>query len=295
MQILRTMTSTGSHMVVAAIIAGLSITFSSSSESLAQTFPRETTTPREVVIGVSKTTRTGAQTPTAKTPTVEVDATAAYQSASTLLRSGDIFGAQRALELLVARFPDTEGAARARTDLATLYNMNAGGRLQASLPGAEQISRLGRTEVQPPTVQPTISAWRTSIRPSTGFQKSAQDELRASAGDLVFFSEGSAELGARARKALAQQAAWLKQHPDRAALIEGHADESGNASDLKALSVARAQAVRNRLIEDGVAPDRLSVVAHGNERRIALCEDQSCAGQNRRVVTTVTTTVAGLR
>ena len=174
--------------------------------------------------------------------------------------------------------------------------MSAGGRQQASLPGSVQISRLGRIDVETPAAQPTISAWRTSIRPSTtGFQKTAQDELRASAGDLVFFSEGSAELGARARKALVQQAVWLKQHPERAALIEGHADESGSASELKALSAARAQAVRNRLIEDGVAPDRLSVVAHGTERRIALCEDQSCAGQNRRVVTTVTSTVAGLR
>ena len=294
MLVLCTMTSVRGHLVVAAVVAGLSIT--SAIESHAQTSSGQVTSPREVVIGVSKTGRPGIQSPTARAPTVEADATAAYQAASSQLRSGDVNGAQRALEQLVARFPDTEGAARARTDLAALYNMSAGGRQQAALPGAEQISRLGRNEVEPSSGQPTISAWRTSIRPSTtGFQTTAQDELRASAGDLVFFSEGSAELGARARKALAQQAAWLKQHPERAALIEGHADESGSANDLRALSAARAQAVRNRLIEDGVAPDRLSVVAHGTERRIALCEDQSCAGQNRRVVTTVTSTVAGLR
>ena len=41
------------------------------------------------------------------------------------------------------------------------------------------------------------------------------------------------------------------------------------------------------LIEGGVAPQRIRVVAHGAERPVALCEDQSCASQNRRVATII--------
>ena len=89
------------------------------------------------------------------------------------------------------------------------------------------------------------------------------------------------------RKALAQQAEWLNRHPERSAIVEGHADEAGNGADLKALSAARAEAVRARLVEDGVAPQRIRVVAHGAERPVALCEDQSCASQNRRVATII--------
>ena len=237
------------------------------------------TPPREVLLGVSKVGR-----PAAPASTSEQEAAQIYQAASSLLRAGDMAAAQRQLEQLVARYPDTDGAARARIDLAAIYNSASSSRQQAALPGANQISHLGRAEAEVPSAN---SAWRTSVKPSTGFQKTIQEDFRAAAGDLVFFSEGSAELGARARKALAQQAEWLNRHPERSAIVEGHADEAGNGADLKALSAARAEAVRARLVEDGVAPQRIRVVAHGAERPVALCEDQSCASQNRRVATII--------
>jgi outer membrane protein OmpA-like peptidoglycan-associated protein len=236
-------------------------------------------TQRDVLIGVSKIGRPGV----AQLYSVEHDSIGMYESANALVQRGEVASGQRQLEQLVARYPDSESADRARRDLATIYRA---GKPVAPL-AAGQVSYLGRPEVVPPAPEPAINPWRTSIRPAMPYEKTAQDKLRATAGDLVFFGEGSAELGARARKALSGQADWLKQHADRTVVIEGHADDQGSPAELRALSTARAEAVRARLIAEGVDGARIRVVGHAAQRRVALCPDQSCAGQNRRAATVI--------
>ena len=115
----------------------------------------------------------------------------------------------------------------------------------------------------------------------------AAAEFQTQVGDRVFFSEGSAELGARARIALEAQATWLKRHTALAVTIEGHADEAGAISHNLEVSRRRAEAVRRRLIESGVAPERIHTAAYGRERPIAECGEPRCAVQNRRAVTVV--------
>ena len=226
--------------------------------------------PREVLIGVSR-------------PGIAaVDPAELYDSASVLLRGGNSAGAQRQFEQLVARYPDSAAATRARQELAAIY---APLKLASAPLATNEMSRLGAPE----SVMPTAPAggWRTTVRPATGFQRTAQEMLRDAAGDLVFFSEGSADLGGRARKALAAQAEWLKQNPALPVLVEGHADDSGAPAELKALSAARAAAVRDRLIEEGVAPERIRTDSFGIDRRVAQCADLTCASQNRRAATVV--------
>jgi peptidoglycan-associated lipoprotein len=117
--------------------------------------------------------------------------------------------------------------------------------------------------------------------------RTAQDALRASAGDLVFFSDASAELGARARRVLEGQVAWMQGEPGARVVIEGHADDSGSAGDNLKLSEARAKAVLDRLVESGIDASRLSIAAAGTTKKVAACGDQSCAPQNRRAATMV--------
>jgi peptidoglycan-associated lipoprotein len=112
-------------------------------------------------------------------------------------------------------------------------------------------------------------------------------EFQAQVGDRVFFSEGSAELGTRARAALEAQAAWLKRHAALPVTIEGHADDAGAVSHNLDVSARRAEVVRRRLIEIGVAPERIHAVAYGRERVVADCAEPGCAAQNRRAVTVV--------
>ncbi len=242
--------------------------------------------PREVLIGVLSIGQPAAL------PMPADESTRMYQGALASLRGGQAQLAQRQLEQLVARYPDSQSAVQAREELVNIYASVSALRQPAAFSASEKASDPGGLQPVIRPGQPAISEWRTSVKATTGFSKSAQDDFRAAAGDLVFFSEGSAELGSRARKALAQQAEWLKQNPERIAIVEGHADEAGSAEDLKVLSTARAEVVRNRLIEAGVDADRIRVVAHGAERRIVQCDDRACAGQNRRATTTIDNSVA---
>src|SRR5262245_53939004 len=58
-----------------------------------------------------------------------------------------------------------------------------------------------------------------------GARASVGSDFQLAAGDRVFFSESSAVLGARARAALAAQAAWLMAHSTLSVTVEGHADD----------------------------------------------------------------------
>lgn len=112
-------------------------------------------------------------------------------------------------------------------------------------------------------------------------------EFRDLAGDRVFFGDGSADLGSRARAALAVQAAWLVRNPAAPVIVEGHADDSGDSEQNLTVSRQRAESVRQRLIELGVAPQRIRTVAYGKLRLLADCPDSFCAAQNRRAVTVI--------
>ena len=120
-----------------------------------------------------------------------------------------------------------------------------------------------------------------------------QDRFRNDVGDRVFFSDGSAALGTRARAALEAQAEWINRFPNGRVVIEGHADEIGTAARNFDLSMERAEAVRQRLVEAGVAAGRIVLDARGRNDPVAICGDDSCAVHNRRVVIVYQPTVQG--
>ena len=227
---------------------------------------------RDILIGVS--------TPRTADSNAAQMADDLYATASRAIRRGEVPFGQRQLELLVARYPDTEAAQRARRDLAAIYGDP---KVTVSLPDPKP-SHLGALDAS--GSQPATSAWRTTVQARSA-RTDPQESLRAAAGDLVFFSEGSADLGSRSRKALAAQASWLQAHPEQMVVVEGHADESGTASELQALSHARAQAVRDRLVAEGVDAARIRIVARAAERRAVTCPESACANQNRRAVLVV--------
>jgi peptidoglycan-associated lipoprotein len=120
-----------------------------------------------------------------------------------------------------------------------------------------------------------------------GIPATPDGEFRSRVGDRVFFAESSAELGTRARAALQAQAEWLIRNPSLNVIVEGHADDAGSSEDNVAISRLRATAVSRQLIELGVVPTRIHVLAWGRGRVVADCVDPACAAQNRRVVTLI--------
>lgn len=104
-------------------------------------------------------------------------------------------------------------------------------------------------------------------------------------GDRVLFAVDQSTLTDEARIILDQQAQWLSQNGAYTAIVEGHADEQGTREYNLALGARRASAVRDYLVDRGVADSRLSTVTYGKERPLEICSNESCYAQNRRAVT----------
>ncbi len=62
---------------------------------------------------------------------------------------------------------------------------------------------------------------------------------------------------------------YLKDHPDAKVLIEGHTDSHGSSDYNWWLSSARANKIRNRLYDDGIAWGRMKTKGYGEDKPIA--------------------------
>jgi peptidoglycan-associated lipoprotein len=115
------------------------------------------------------------------------------------------------------------------------------------------------------------------------------DEMRAeqaasAAAGLrdVFFAYDSFSITEEGRQALSRNAEWMKSKPAAQLKIEGHCDERGTSAYNLVLGEKRAKAVRNYLVELGVAANHLSVVSYGKERPFCKEHAEPCYAQNRR-------------
>ena len=204
-----------------------------------------------------------------------------YLDAMEKLDAGHDAWAQKTLETLVTRFPQSTAAGLARRQLGLLSRRAAP---QAAPDLNAPVAAAAPTAPPPESVSVGASpVWEQELRRNA----SIQTRLRNEAGDRVFFSSGSAELGSRAHAALTAQAQWLNRWHEFEAAIEGHADEPGGGDENLKLSVERAEAVRRRLVQEGVEASRLAIVAQGRSHRIATCTGGDCTAQNRRAVTLV--------
>lgn len=134
--------------------------------------------------------------------------------------------------------------------------------------------------------------------PSSAAPGSAEDvtspaHFQQVVGDRVFFPVDQSTLNADAQATLQAQANWLLANADYTATIEGHADEQGTREYNIALGARRATAVREYLIQRGIAEGRLQTVSFGKERPVEICSDEACYSQNRRSVTVLTSDLTG--
>lgn len=106
--------------------------------------------------------------------------------------------------------------------------------------------------------------------------------LMMTLGD-VLFQPDSARLGSSANRTLFKLARFLQLNPQRRVRIEGYTDSVGDERANQQLSLARAQAVADLLVELRVDPARIEVRGYGE--RFPVAENASSRGraQNRRV------------
>lgn len=120
-----------------------------------------------------------------------------------------------------------------------------------------------------------------------GIVPGSQQDLVVNVGDRVFFGYDQFDLTAEARATVERQAQWMKTHQNVSVIIEGHCDERGTREYNLALGEKRAASVRNYLIANGVAPNRVQTISYGKERPVILGSDNASWAQNRRGVMVV--------
>lgn len=99
----------------------------------------------------------------------------------------------------------------------------------------------------------------------------------------VTFVTNSAELRPESMPGLDIVASSLVANPDVRVVVEGYTDNVGKASANEKLSHARAETVRQYIVNKGVAADRISSRGFGPRRPVASNKTEAGRAQNRRV------------
>jgi uncharacterized protein (TIGR03382 family) len=107
--------------------------------------------------------------------------------------------------------------------------------------------------------------------------------------EKVFFANNKATILPKSFPLMKQVAQVLRANPQiELVRVEGHTDDKGDDGANLTLSKSRAEAVRERLIVEGIAAERLEAVGYGEARPIAPNKTAKGREANRRVEFIVT-------
>jgi outer membrane protein OmpA-like peptidoglycan-associated protein len=99
----------------------------------------------------------------------------------------------------------------------------------------------------------------------------------------VLFKSGSFELLAGARERLAKISGIVLAYPSLRLSVEGHTDSVGSDDYNQQLSERRAEAVRDYLVQQGIASEAVSASGFGKTAPVATNDTPEGRQQNRRV------------
>jgi peptidoglycan-associated lipoprotein len=114
------------------------------------------------------------------------------------------------------------------------------------------------------------------------FDSSGSDGGKISGLRSVNFDYDSSTLTSGTRKALAENAEWVKTNPKVTVQVEGHCDSRGSVEYNLALGERRAKAVKNYLVSLGIDSKRLTIISYGEEKPIATGDSEDAYAKNRR-------------
>jgi hypothetical protein len=100
--------------------------------------------------------------------------------------------------------------------------------------------------------------------------------------DQVTFDLNGAQLSSLELGQVDAAATWLKAHPDRRIVLEGHTDGIGASAYNEDLAMRRIDSVRRRLLAHGIAQDRIVMISFGETESRDLADPLSSA--DRKVV-----------
>jgi outer membrane protein OmpA-like peptidoglycan-associated protein len=114
--------------------------------------------------------------------------------------------------------------------------------------------------------------------PSEAVMKTLNDYAKT-----ILFDTGRASIKGDSEQVVDNIVAILKEYPNSRFSIDGHTDSTGSARTNQLLSERRANAVRDYLIANGIAADRLEAKGYGEDKPIADNKTSTGRKNNRRV------------
>ena len=100
---------------------------------------------------------------------------------------------------------------------------------------------------------------------------------------LVFESGSAVELAPEFKTVLDQLLAAVARYPAPEVTVIGHTDRVGSVADNDQLSVQRAETVRDKLVQAGIAASMITIAGRGEREPAVPTADGVASAENRRV------------
>ena len=100
---------------------------------------------------------------------------------------------------------------------------------------------------------------------------------------MVFFDTNSTTLSQQATMTITEATNVAKSMPNARVAVTGYTDTDGTPAYNQQLSIRRADAVKNALVSNGIAPQAISVNGTGEAGLLIETPDQTKNEKNRRV------------
>ncbi|MBZ0251570.1 MAG: OmpA family protein, partial [Burkholderiales bacterium] len=145
------------------------------------------------------------------------------------------------------------------------------------------------------TLDRAYAARRIAADGTAGSATLSPDEVRREFGGTLealpgrpasftlYFLEGKDELTPASRAELEKVFAELKRRPAPDIVVIGHTDTVGNLAFNDKLSLARAQRLREMMIELGIPSERIQAAGRGKRELLVATDDNTPEPRNRRV------------
>lgn len=104
---------------------------------------------------------------------------------------------------------------------------------------------------------------------------------------ILYFESGGNELTAESAALLPRILETVRTMPVPEVTVIGHTDRTGDAATNVKLGLARAQTIRDRLVQAGVDAGLIEVASHGESNPLVPTADNVAEPRNRRVEVTI--------